>query len=460
MGRTDVSTPSSIVPLYPYQRVWIDDETQCALALKGRQLGFTWGMTLGLVLRCLELRERWYYLSINEERAKEAIELCQLHLEAMGVLVQVEQLELEIDGAKFAQLTITLPGGSKIIGLPANPRTARGCSGNVVLDEFAHHQDAGKIWTALFPVITRGHKLRVISTPNGKQGKFYELWTANGRWTPEEVAERLADGLQMPDRWSRHRTDIYQAVAQGFPADVEALRELAGSEDLWQQEYCCAFLDEAAAWLPYSLIETAYHPDATLVLDATRPPTGPLYAGMDVARKRDLTVVWVVELVGDVRWTRAVLTLQRAPFAVQRAALWDLMPRLRRACIDANGIGAQIAEETEERWPSKGEGVSMNGQVPAKIAAKVKHAFEQRTIRTPDDHAIRQDLHSVRRTFTEAGNVRFEAPRGKDGHADRFWALGLALEAQDGAAGEFRYEGLQRYGDGDAFSGHDQWAGY
>ena len=37
------------------------------------------------------------------------------------------------------QLEIVLPGGVRIIGLPANPQTARGFTGDVLLDEFAMH---------------------------------------------------------------------------------------------------------------------------------------------------------------------------------------------------------------------------------------------------------------------------------------------------------------------------------
>ena len=43
--------------------------------------------------------------------------------------------------------------------------------------EFAFHKDSREIWKALFPVISAGWKLRVVSTPNGKGNKFYELVT-------------------------------------------------------------------------------------------------------------------------------------------------------------------------------------------------------------------------------------------------------------------------------------------
>jgi hypothetical protein len=46
---------------------------------------------------------------------------------------------------------------------------------------------------------------------------------------------------------------------------------------------------------------------------------------------------------------------------------------------------------------------------------------------------IRADLRSVTKQTTEAGNIRFTAERTPDGHADRFWALALAVHAASAA---------------------------
>src|SRR5208283_1557489 len=80
---------------------------------------------------------------------------------------------------------------SRIIGLPANPDTARGYSGHIVLDEYAFHGDAYKIYAACFPIITRGYSIEVISTPNGTAGKFYEIakqaGLTGGQWAGGQV---------------------------------------------------------------------------------------------------------------------------------------------------------------------------------------------------------------------------------------------------------------------------------
>lgn len=50
-------------------------------------------------------------------------------------------------------------------------------------------------------------------------------------------------------------------------------------------------------------------------------------------------------------------------------------------------------------------------------------------MRIPDDAKIRADLRKVQKVTTSAGNIRFVAEATADGHADRFWALALALHA-------------------------------
>ena len=445
---------ASVVQMLACQQAWMDDTARKTIANKARQIGLTFATAAALDLDCLEHHADWYYLSSNEERAKEAIEYCARHAQAIGAVLSVGT-ESGFQGTPDSLAkVIRFPGTkSKIVGLPANPVTARGASGNAVLDEFAHHLHAEQIYKAVYPITTRGFCLRIISTPNGQQGPFWRLWTSSGKHDPSAWAD-------IKDGWSRHQTDIHQAVAQGLVVDLDELRDGCLCEEDWQQEYCCAFLDEAHAWLPFELIESAYDPAATM--DGSI--SGNAFLGVDVGRKRDLTVLWALEMVGDVAVTRAIKTMSRAPFSEQKDELWATMPNVHRCSIDQNGIGAQLAEEAEARWPGRAEGVSLNGQVPAKLAAMVRERFERRTIRIPDDDQVRRDLHAVRRTHTDAGNVRFEAPRTKDGHADRFWALALALNAASKGTSKMEYKGdrhatSERFTD---FAGGDRsnWGGY
>ena len=54
---------------------------------------------------------------------------------------------------------------------------------------------------------------------------------------------------------------------------------------------------------------------------------------------------------------------------------------------------------------------------------------EDRSIRIPFDDKVTADLRMVRKETTASGNIRFVADGEGDSHADRFWALALALHA-------------------------------
>ena len=76
--------------------------------------------------------------------------------------------------------------------------------------------------------------------------------------------------------------------------------------EAWQQEYELVFLDGLGSWLTFDLIAGCEHDDAG------KPDLyqgGPCFLGWDIARRNDLTVFWVLELVGDVLWTRQVTEL-------------------------------------------------------------------------------------------------------------------------------------------------------
>lgn len=409
------------LPLYPYQRRWVNDDARFKIAMFARQCGKTFTSTLELALDCaraeaLGQRRRWVILSRGERQAREAMnEGVKLHLAALSAGFKAYDYDWE-PGIKA--LEVELPGGSKITALPANPDTARGFSANVLLDEFAFHQDSRAIWKALFPVISKpGLKLRVISTPNGKGNKFYDLMTGKD------------------DGWSRHTTDIYQAVADGLPRDVEELRRGAGDDDLWAQEFELKWLDEASAWLTFELITGCEH-------DMAGQPEhyqgGPCFVGVDIAARNDLFVIWVFEQVGDVLWTREIIERRRITFAEQDMLLDDVFARYRviRCCMDQTGMGEKPVEDARARHgSSRVQGVLFTAAAKLELATRGKEGFEDRTLRIPAGRAdLRADLHKLKKVTGATGVPRFVADSDSNGHADRTWACFLAQQAADGGS--------------------------
>ncbi len=93
-----------------------------------------------------------------------------------------------------------------------------------------------RMWRAIFPIVSNGFKLRLTSTPKGKQGIFYKIMTEQNKL------------------WVRHVVNIEDAVAQGLKRNLMELKIGAGDEDTWRQEYLLEWLDEAHSWLPFDLI--------------------------------------------------------------------------------------------------------------------------------------------------------------------------------------------------------------
>ena len=332
------------------------------------------------------------------------------------------------DNSEVRQLDAVLPGGSRITALPANPDTARGFSANVFLDEFAFHQDSRRIWAALFPVISAGHRIRITSTPNGKSNKFYELMTGKG------------------DGWSRHRCDIHQAVAEGLDRNVDEMRAAAGDEELWAQEFELDWADGASAWLPYDLIAAAEHPHAG---DPARGGDGSTVVGNDIGRRRDLWVAWLCEEVGDVLWTREIVELRGATFAEQDAALDALLnrwPRTRKVAMDQTGMGEKPVEDAIRRYgASVVEGVLLTGPRRLELATVFRRRIEDRQFVLPaGDRALRTDLHGVKRVAGATGAPRLvvEGDEGADSHSDRFWGGALCAGAAEASPLRYGYRAV------------------
>lgn len=405
--------------LLPYQTKWLKDDARFKIGMWARQIGKTTTCTLEIVDDCVQRKARWVILSRGERQAKEAMDegvkrFCQIYQ------IALKSMEVTWEG-KYKALEVSLPNGSRITALPANPDTARGFSANVLLDEFAFHQDSKKIWAALFPVISAGHKLRVVSTPNGKGNKFYELMTGTD------------------NEWSKHTVNIYQAVEQGLNRDVTALKKALNDPDAWTQEYELQWLDEASAWLDYDLISSVEHETAGF---PNRYEGHPVYIGNDIARRNDLWVAWVLEPIGDVLWTREVVVKQRITFKEQDDILDNLFYRYKvaRLCMDQTGMGEKPVEDAKRRYGNyRVEGVLFTPASKLLMATEGKQRFEDRKIKIPmGDVALRADLHKLKKVMSPTGNPRFVADDDSNGHADRAWACFLACHAA--STPQFGYE--------------------
>jgi phage FluMu gp28-like protein len=408
------------VPLLAYQREDVESNDRFRWCCWARQTGKSFTKSLRRLLRGLKRGRTQVFLSAGERQSAELMQKVRQHCQALRIAHEYVGNRF-FSRTGFRQLEVSLPNQVRIVGLPANPQTARGFTGDVLLDEFAMHAFDREIWAAMFPTILRGGgELDVASTPKGRKNVFYQL--------------------RCNDHFSQSTVSLPEAIAQGLGVDLEEVRQSMGDEELFRQEFLCEFLDEATAFLTYEQIAACEESGLEFEVPLHRLSSygGDLYAGVDIGRRRDLTVVWVLHRRDEQLITRGVNVLSHAPFRRQYELLSRVLElsNLRRCCIDAGGLGMQLAESAVEDFGAhRVEPINFTSATKAQLAGALRIAVEAGRIRIPVDEQIRNDWHSVERSVTAGGHVRFEASRAAGSHADRFWAAALAVHAASAPRG-------------------------
>jgi phage FluMu gp28-like protein len=430
----------------PYQMAWVEDDSRLKLMEKGRQIGLSWCTAYATVERTAMkgARHDQWVSSRDDLQARLFVEDCKMWGGVLDAAAR-DLGEIAIDSEKRqTAYALQFANGRRIHSMSSNPDAQAGKRGGRVLDEFALHPDPRKLWSIAYPGITWGGALEVISTHRGSHNFFNQLVREvreNGN--PKQISLHtvtLKNALEQGFLWKLQQmlpaTDQRQAMDEA--AYFEWVRAGCADEESFQQEYMCNPADDDVAFLEYDLIAACEYGQDTPwdIIEGTE-----LYAGIDIGRKHDLTVLWIFERLGDVLYTRKVITLKNMPKHEQEAVLWPWIARCRRTCIDATGLGIGWADDAQRRFGEyRVEAVTFTPRVKEALAYPVRSRMQDRTMRIPYDPAIRGDLRSVTKQTTAAGNIRFTAERSADGHADRFWALALGVQAAASPAAPIEYQ--------------------
>lgn len=438
---------------YPYQLDWMLDPSLFAICCKSRQIGMSYATAAVGVFWAVFLGESTTFISKGRAEAVEVLTKAKSHAR---VLQELGSEYAAMNGTNN-QTHVDFATGARIIALPSSG--GRSFTGNLFLDEFAHVQHARKLWDAALPTMMLGNlKARIVSTPNGAVNEFYDTW-------------RYATGLvdlpknleELPRiQWSPHYIPIQRAIEEGFPADLPKLWETARRDPrIYDQNYNCAFLDGELQYFPNALIEDCAN-DAALL-----PSDGDHYGGLDIGKEHDLTVLVVLRVKNNKRHVVFVAAIRRTDSdALDALVAWAFKHfKLVRLQIDKNGLGEFPAERMKKRHSEKIDPAMRRPRVTlnnfqmkdkAEIATSLFVAMNDQQLVLPngDDELpvilwegpdgtqvignapgtssrIKRELASIQRIVTSMGNIRYDAPRTADGHADHAWALGLANHACD-----------------------------
>lgn len=437
-------------PEYFQLALWSDDST-FRTENKSRQIAWSWSLAADFLADAILNKRDGIFVSINLEEAKEKIRYARNIYEALRIgglpkIVRDSQFNLEFDN------------GARLTSLPSKAPRGR-ARANVGLDEFAHAQHDKLIYTGALPVISKGGRLRIGSSPLGASGVFWEVYTEglraypgyNRRATPwwecysfctnVKEARKLASTLTTEQRVERYGNERIQAIFANMPL-----------ED-FDQEYQCAFVDETTAWITWEEIKGAQEQgadiecrmvsargsltpeiheaiDALVQARSANRIESTLAGGLDIGRTRNTTELFLVGTTSTQTYPlRLAITLDNMEFDDQLSVIIEVLDKLpvTEFLIDQNGIGRNLAESAKNRFPTKVQPVDFTNETKRIWATDAKMLIQQHKTPIPVNRDLAYQIHSIKKMKTASNNLVFDTERNEKHHADKFWAWALAL---------------------------------
>lgn len=325
--------------------------------LKGRQIGLSDASALEMVLissGLVRFLNRWMrdhghtwrilphnsnVVSKRDVDAKDVIAKAKAWVERLRQISVFRPFLEQPDGAGWSKSEIVFrQSGFRIISETQNPDALRSKTGHAYLDEFAFYRYQAEIWTGGLPSTESlpGLRITIISTPNGTAEHFYRVYTN-------------ADG--MFEDYARHKVDIYDAVDDGYPVDIDKIRAGKTADD-FDQENACKFLGAVDEYFPVELLDSAR------AIRPQRPHR--TWLGIDVASVVDTTAVTVLREQDGVIWLGDTYVIARTPYETNEenfrlgqkhivdALITHLEPEAAR--IDVTGDKARRVMGTESLY--------------------------------------------------------------------------------------------------------------
>lgn len=169
--------------LWPAQKEGLHtiQTNKLVVALKARQLGFSWMALSYAAWMVLHPGKSVLALSKTEEDAKELVRRIVFEFRNLPEWM-ITQANAPLKGritydSMATQATVSHPNGepSFFRSFPAGQNSGAGFTGNLlILDEWALQQYASDIWTAAFPTINRPNGGQVIGISTNRHGSFFE----------------------------------------------------------------------------------------------------------------------------------------------------------------------------------------------------------------------------------------------------------------------------------------------
>lgn len=165
--------------LYPFQEnvVKLFPDHKKIIVNKSRQIGLSTliGMYVAWTMIFNE-NKNIVVIATKRDTAKEIVDKVKLIYYNLPLFLSKRKNDKELAPTDNAY-EFKLKNGSKIKAFSASPDATRSQAASIVIfDEMAFTPKCEAIYTALLPVIDAGGQMISLSTPNGTNNLFYELW--------------------------------------------------------------------------------------------------------------------------------------------------------------------------------------------------------------------------------------------------------------------------------------------
>lgn len=451
----------------------LNNDTRFGVDTKARQIAWSFTAALDSVAdACLNPGHPHVFVSINLEEAKEKIRYTRSIIEATHPSFRPRLVRDSLTEMETAD-------GTRWISHPCRP--PRGKPGaRIYLDEFAHYPEGldRDIYVAGLPATTKhGGYIRIGSSPLGGRGMHWEIQTETLRQYPGYDGRRrlipwwqvraLCNDVPTARQDAPLMSTDERVYAFGRQSIIDIFENMF-LED-FQQEYECAWVDEASAWIDWALIkrnqpqdgQDLYHFHARSVDEAlgmvpdiqaaikTGAMEGALCAGIDIGRKRHLTEFVALGRSSTTKQlpVRLMVSLDRVHYDDQQrcfAEMLHLLP-ITQCLIDQNGIGAQLAENLGKTYPERAQGVAFTNPSKELWAVEARIQAERGNTPLPFNRDLAYQIHSIKKKVTAAKNNVFDTEGNEKHHADKFWAWALAIWASGSNGPQYGPPRVERY---------------
>lgn len=424
--------------LFEYQNEWnLTRQHRNRIALKSRQIGFTWNEALQSFKDACLTGDNQIFLSATRAQANVFRDyIVEFAAAELGVTLTGNPIKLK-----------TANGFSNLYFLSNNSKSAQSYHGHVTIDEIfwiAKFMELFELATAM--ASHAKWRRTLLSTPSIITHPAYKLWSG-ALWQkrfknpkPWPDFKTLQKGLLCDDTWYRKIITLQDAIKGGCNLfDLKQLK-LENAPNVFRQLYECQFIDDAAGVFSFEVLQKcmADPDDWTEFKPKQTQPVGrrPVWGGYDPARYRDDASLSI--LLPPLRPDEPIKVLERFRWT-GKSYLWQV-EKIRELTqkytfnhfgIDTTGPGIGVWENVHQFLPCAIP-ITYTATVKPRLVLKAVEVMEQgRLLFDAADTGLAHAFLTIKQSSTDSDHITYTASRNADtGHADAAFSVMHALAAE------------------------------